>query len=68
MTHKSENYSIKMQKYYFRNGTILILLEAFQNSRTTSPAIVQREVCVVGHHACRLSFHCREYVGFESFI
>jgi len=31
MTHKGENYSVKMQKYYFCNGTLIrsLLQRAF---------------------------------------
>jgi len=40
MTHKGENYSVKMQKYYFCNGTV-VTLYLFNNGDqkiTTNPS------------------------------
>jgi len=42
MTHKGENYSVKMQKYYFCNGTLIrsLLQRAFllQVNQRTEPS------------------------------
>ncbi len=39
MTHKGENYSVKLQKYYFCNGTLKILFAGFKNEAILRSAL-----------------------------